>query len=107
MPGISIDPAAMTAYTAAATHQAATLTTASILAATADPLALAPALGRIGADFLAAYAAAHTTHTGSLAALSTVLASLGTATNGSADAYITTDRTNATTLSTLTPEANI
>ncbi|MFI6870006.1 type VII secretion target [Nocardia sp. NPDC050406] len=95
MYGLTVDPDAMTAYAATAHLLSADLATAGTHGAAADPLLLAPLLGLIGTDFVAAYTAAHAGHLAAVGALSTVLASIGCTTTSSAAAYVATDRSRA------------
>ncbi|WP_067562055.1 type VII secretion target [Nocardia acidivorans] len=95
---ITIDPDGLTRYASTATAMAATLATAGARIAAADPLLLAPALGLIGADFLTAYRAAHTTHLTTVGTLATVLTSLGAATASAEATYATTDATYSAAL---------
>ncbi|WP_330183216.1 type VII secretion target [Nocardia sp. NBC_01503] len=104
---ITIDPDGLTRYASTATTMAATLATATTRIAAADPLLLAPALGPIGADFLTAYRAAHTTHLAALGTLATVLTSLGAATTGAEASYTTTDAAYAAALCATGEESRI
>lgn len=106
MYGLTVDPDALTAYAATAQLLSGDLATASVHGTAADPLLLAPLLGLIGADFVAAYAAAHTGHFATIATLSAVLASMGCTTTGSAAAYATGDSTRATALLAVSQELN-
>ncbi|GAA4478507.1 hypothetical protein GCM10023094_22290 [Rhodococcus olei] len=60
-------------------------------AAVAGPGLLTPVFGLIGGDFLAAFAAAHGSHTAALANLADTLDSMGAAAAASATAYAETD----------------
>lgn len=104
MTRFSIDPHGLTAYSRTAIGMAAHLSTAATRAAAADPLLLAPALGIAGADFLAAYRAAHTTHLCTLTSLTTVLTSMGAASGTATTAYAATDSTYAAALAATAPE---
>lgn len=94
---LTVDPNGLTTYATTAQLQATDLATAAIRGAAANPLLLAPLLGLIGADFVAAYTAAHTGHIATVGRLSTVLTSMGHTSTGAADLYIAIDtaRTNA------------
>ncbi|MTJ61147.1 hypothetical protein GL305_33395 [Nocardia seriolae] len=101
---ISIRPDGLTTYattTALLSSDVATITTHT---ASASPDLLAPAFGLIGADFLTAYAAAHTTHVDSLTNLSAALAGMVTATGDAASAYSKHDAAYAAALRTQSRE---
>ncbi|WP_084523040.1 type VII secretion target [Nocardia inohanensis] len=99
---ILLDPNGIAGYAATAHTMATALASTAAGTATADPLLLSPAFGLIGADFLAAFTAALTTHTTTLADLSAVLTSLGVATTGSSASYTLTDATHAAAVRTTT-----
>ncbi|MFE3027572.1 type VII secretion target [Nocardia tengchongensis] len=90
---ISIHPEGLTAYAATTTVLAADLAAATTRVATPD--LLAPAFGLVGADFLTAYAAAHTTHVATLTDLSAILAAASAATGTAATTYTAHDDARA------------
>ncbi|MEV6771474.1 DUF2563 family protein [Nocardia sp. NPDC051030] len=100
---ISIDPDGLAAYSNVAELMAAHLSATATRAAATDPLLLAPALGLIGADFLTAYTAAHTTHLTSITDLAAVLTTLGTTSTTAATTYTATDTTYAAALQAALP----
>ncbi|MEV0467507.1 type VII secretion target [Nocardia tengchongensis] len=90
---ISIHPEGLTAYAATTTVLAADLAAATTRTATPDLLALA--FGLVGADFLTAYAAAHTTHVATLTDLSAILAAASAATGTAVTTYTAHDDAHA------------
>ncbi|MFI1915232.1 type VII secretion target [Nocardia sp. NPDC020380] len=100
----TLDPDGLATYATTTARHSATLTAATTRAAAAGPLLLAPALGLVGADFLTAYGAAHTTHLTTLESLATALTSLALATTTAATTCAATDITHATALRATTQE---
>ncbi|MFE2958918.1 type VII secretion target [Nocardia tengchongensis] len=89
---ISIHPEGLTAYAATTTALAADLAATTRVA---TPDLLAAAFGLVGADFLTAYAAAHTTHVAALTDLSAILAAASAATGTAATTYTAHDDAHA------------
>ncbi|MFF0817507.1 type VII secretion target [Rhodococcus sp. NPDC003318] len=85
-------------YGATATTMAAEARAAATGAAAAGPGLLAPVFGVIGGDFLAAFTAAHSSHTAGLTNLADTLDSMGAAASESATAYDEADLGVATGL---------
>ncbi|MFD1811878.1 type VII secretion target [Rhodococcus gannanensis] len=84
------------AYGGTATAMASGVRTAAVGTAATGPGVLTPVFGLIGGDFLAAFAAAHASHTAALTALADTLDSMGTAAHATATAYDDADRGVAT-----------
>ncbi|WP_162958329.1 type VII secretion target [Nocardia yunnanensis] len=88
---ISVHPSGLAASAAITGRLSGDLADLTARAAAAAPELLASAFGPIGADFSAAYAAAHATHLGALAELSAAFAGIGTASDEAASAFVTQD----------------
>lgn len=87
-------------FGAAAGAMATRVQGAAVGAAAAGPALLGPAFGLIGADFVAAFAAAQGGHVRALGALAGVLDSMGGAATATADAYDAADQGVAAALGT-------
>lgn len=99
MEHVSVDTqglATIGANIAALPHPA--LTAAAAVLHDGAPELLGPVFGVVGGDFLAAYAAAHAGHVGSIRELSLVLASMSTAVPRAADSYTSVDDARAEAL---------
>ncbi|MFC4377560.1 hypothetical protein ACFO5K_26115 [Nocardia halotolerans] len=95
MPKMSADAEGIVAYSATAGVMSAEFATAAAASVASDPTLLGPVMGLIGGDFVTAYAAAQAGHVASIAQLSAVMASMGTATASAATTLVDTDANNA------------
>ncbi|MFR9752129.1 hypothetical protein ACL02S_13990 [Nocardia sp. 004] len=95
---MSADTEGIAAYGAITHAMASELATAGGSSAAAGPAALGPIMGLVGADFMAAYAAAHAGHLASIGQLSAVLTSMGGAATGAAAVLTETDAAAASAL---------
>ncbi|MFE3545068.1 hypothetical protein ACFXK0_19080 [Nocardia sp. NPDC059177] len=95
---MSADAEGIIAYSATAGVMSTDLATAAAGSAAAAPGLLGPVMGLIGGDFVTAYSAAHAGHVASIAQLSAVMASMGTATASAATTLVDTDLNNAAPL---------
>ncbi|WP_245537807.1 hypothetical protein [Tsukamurella paurometabola] len=89
---------AIAAFGAANAGIGISVATAGSVNAAANVAALNPALGLIGQDFLAAFTAAQTSYTTSVAELATVYGGIAASSAGTVAAYTATEAGNAATL---------
>ncbi|CAM3778848.1 MULTISPECIES: type VII secretion target [Tsukamurella] len=86
---------AIAAFGAANAGVGVTVATAGSVNAAANVAALNPALGLIGQDFLAAFTAAQTSYTTSVAELATVYAGIAASSTATVAAYTATEAAGA------------
>ncbi|WP_245547887.1 hypothetical protein [Nocardia pneumoniae] len=95
---MSADTEGIAAYGATAHVMAGEMAAAGVSAAAAEPALLGPIMGLVGADFMAAYTAAHAGHVAAIGQLSAVLTSMGGAATGAATVLTETDTSAASAL---------
>ncbi|NLG56337.1 MAG: ESX-1 secretion-associated protein [Rhodococcus sp.] len=98
MKNIDVDTAGIRQYGASAAQSAQQILTAAGIDLAANLTALVPVMGPIGADFVAAYATAQTTHAKAVAELATHYSATSAAAYSTAESYDTTDTSTADTL---------
>ncbi|MBJ8338472.1 type VII secretion target [Antrihabitans sp. NCIMB 15449] len=107
MSDLSAETGAIHGYGAVADVMAIGLAAAGTETAAAGPALLGPALGLIGGEFVAAFAAAHATHLATIAELTGVVATMGTAAVSTAAGYVGVDSATAAGLGSTDVNARV
>lgn len=102
MTELVVDTEGVLAYGAMAATMAEQVASAGAAAAACGPAVLAPVLGLIGTEFLAAFGRVHLAHTDAVVRLSHVLSTLGGAAAASAVSYALTDAATGSSVSATT-----